>query len=84
MRRLVFATLLTVLGTSLGCGATTGQLQNRAAYDFNCPRSQLQITRIDSRTMGVNGCGQQATYVESCDNPQGAFSTGCTWVRNSR
>lgn len=61
------------------------QLQSRASFDLQCPPNQIQTTRIDDRTYGVHGCGQQATYVESCENPNGAWGsrTGCTWVMNT-
>jgi hypothetical protein len=45
---------------------------------MQCSEDQLQLTRLDDRTMGVRGCGQQGTYVESCDNQM-----DCTWVLNT-
>jgi hypothetical protein len=65
------------------CGATQDQLRARAAFDFKCPASQIQLTEIDSRTTGVDACGKRATYVESCSGPKGAMTTECTWVLNS-
>jgi hypothetical protein len=36
--------------------------------------------QIDGRTYGVEGCGQRATYVESCQ-PR-SWGLDCTWVLN--
>jgi hypothetical protein len=66
-----------------GCNATTEQLQSRAAFDFQCDRSQLSIVQIDDQTRGVRGCGHQATYVERCNAPMGAMIRECTWVMNN-
>ena len=67
MRFLVTAIVL----VSSGCHASATQLRNRAAFDLHCPASQLRVQRIDDRTRGVIGCGQQVTYVESCNAPPG-------------
>jgi hypothetical protein len=72
--------LLILTGVLYGCGATVAQLKTRAAFDLKCPEASIQITKIDSRTNGVSGCGQQATYVESCAKPNG---TDCTWILNT-
>ena len=50
------------------------QLQPQAAYDLHCPANQLEFTPLSGDcdkklandydcTLGVRGCGQQATYV---------------------
>jgi hypothetical protein len=76
---LVFALL-----SLLGCGATEAQLRARAAYDMQCDQSQLQITQIDDRTMGVSGCGQRTVYVESCAGRDGyGGKHDCTWILNA-
>lgn len=80
MERTIFAGLVVVL---TGCGATEEQLRTRAAFDLHCDENQLQLIEIDNRTMGVRGCGQQVTYVESCDGPKGGMATSCTWVLNT-
>lgn len=68
--------------TLSGCGATVGQLKARAAFDLDCPESQLTIVAIDDRTRGVRGCGSKAVYVETCRMLNNA-PTDCTWVLNS-
>lgn|GEM_PF-888820 len=73
-KKLILAALLL-----LGCGATQQQLVDRAAYDLQCPKEQLQVHQIDNRTQGVRGCGQQVAYVESCDGQR----TNCSWVLNA-
>lgn len=74
-----------LLAASLGAcvHATDGKLLSRASYDMHCPQAQLRITKLDSRTRGVEGCGQQATYVESCDGDRSSMTTKCTWVLNT-
>jgi hypothetical protein len=67
-----------------GCaGASNDQLRTRAAFDLKCNAGEVQVIELDDRTRGVQGCGQQATYVESCDGPKQNFNTSCTWVLNS-
>jgi hypothetical protein len=59
-----------------GCGALLlheGQLRNRASYDLQCAPDKLEITEIDKRTAGVDGCGRRGTYVYTSD----------TWILNS-
>jgi hypothetical protein len=80
MERILFVGVLVAL---CGCGASEEQLRTRAAFDLHCDQSELKLTEIDSRTMGVNGCGQQVTYVESCDGPPGSMARDCTWVLNT-
>ena len=83
--RLVLGIMGVAFVLSGGCGASVEQLRSRASFDLSCPESQIQTTQIDDRTVGVRGCGQQATYVETCSNPQAGFGTGsgCTWVLNA-
>jgi len=69
-----------------GCGASANQLVKRASFDMSCPEDQIQVVEIDKRTRGVRGCGKQATYVENCPCPRGAYSgpnCACTWILNS-
>jgi len=76
--------MLITLAALLACGgATEDQLKVRSAFDLNCPQEQITLTQIDVRTRGVSGCGQRATYVESCDAPRGSAGATCTWVLNS-
>ncbi len=68
----------------LACGATEEQLRARAAYDMDCSKDSLHIVEIDDRTRGVTGCGQKATYVESCGSTDGyGGKHDCTWVQNT-
>jgi hypothetical protein len=84
---LLFA--LCAAGT-LGCAAQHtntphDQLLKRAAYDFDCTKDELSVTKIDDQTRGVEGCGHRATYVRSCSRtgPNGMFKADCTWVMNT-
>ena len=76
--------LLLLLVALAGCAARANQhqLTRRAAFDLGCTADQIEVTEIDERTRGVRGCGQQATYVESCDGPVNNSNTTCTWVIN--
>jgi hypothetical protein len=63
-----------------GC-ATVEQLRTRAAFDLQCPESQVRTYYIDHRTTGVTGCGKRATYITTCSDPDNAFT--CTWALNA-
>src|SRR5260370_26120726 len=68
------------LAVIAACSATEGQLHSRASFDLHCTEQNMRFMQIDGRTYGVEGCGQRATYVESC---QPAFmGQECTWVLN--
>lgn len=75
---------LAVALLTLGCAsASEDQLRARAAYDMECKQDRLYIIELDDRTRGVQGCGQKATYVESCDGVRSNLLTECTWVLNT-
>ena len=65
------------------CGATQDQLRSRAAFDMECPKERIRLIWIDESTYGVRGCGQKATYVETCTGQKGAMTTTCTWALNT-
>jgi hypothetical protein len=57
----------------LGCGADPMvSLKSRSAFDLKCPADQIQLTPLTpcgawhngTCTVGVTGCGRQATYVD--------------------
>lgn len=86
MKRLVRSTGFAILAASLAAciaSADRGQLVRRAGFDLQCPSDQLQTTQIDDQTVGVSGCGQRATYVQSCDGPRDKLTTECTWIKNA-
>jgi hypothetical protein len=56
------------------------KLLKRAAFDLNCGKDELTVSKLDDRTRGVRGCGRQATYVETCDR----VGYNCTWVMNNQ
>jgi hypothetical protein len=72
--------IATALFAAVGCGATTYQLQNRAAVDFNCQSSKITARELDSETRIATGCGKEAVYVQHCN---GRGHEGCTWMLNS-
>jgi hypothetical protein len=75
---------LFALGILVGCGGSFRErfeaqeiprLKERAAFDLNCPKDQLQTTELGSMaTQGVSGCGRRATYVQA--------ATG-QWIMNT-
>ena len=69
------------LSLQFACSASMSSLRSRASFDLNCDQTNLQIVDIDGRTKGVSGCGQQGTYVESCE--PNMFGKSCTWVLNA-
>lgn len=74
--------LLPLLFFICGCGASSAKLIKRAAFDLDCPVSNIEIVDLDGLSKGVKGCGKRATYVESCSVPSRAANT-CTWVLNT-
>lgn len=38
----------------------------RAAFELDCPKSELRWHDLGNRAWGVRGCGRQATYVQEC------------------
>jgi len=68
----------------MGCGrGSLKQVRARAAFDLNCESKSLSIHKIDGNTVGVRGCGQQATYVKSCYS-NAARLPSCSWVMNNQ
>ena len=70
----------------LGSCATTSELDNlrkRASFEMNCPENEVRVSSLDdeSKTYGVNGCGQRAVYLWHCSG--GALAEECKWVLNS-
>ncbi len=55
-----------------------------AAFDLNCPKSELRYQRIDDDTWGVVGCEQRAKYVRICHSAGFGIGTHqeCRWVKN--
>lgn len=69
-----------------GCSTLAGRLEllkNRAAFDMDCPKEQLQLTDLGGQnTYGVSGCGKRATYVGN--NCRGsAAKSYCQWLLNT-
>jgi hypothetical protein len=51
-----------------GCVPHTPNMQTlrtRAAFDLDCPETQLATTKLSPEVYGVSGCGKRATYVNS-------------------
>jgi len=84
MRSLGFA-LSFVVTLIAGCGGAFGdeelaELKGRAAFDFDCPKSEIKTVTIDDRTRGASGCGHRGSYVYVCSRR--AYTEDCTWVLN--
>lgn len=59
------------------------QLLDRVAFEMRCAKDKVTTTSLSPNTVGVAGCGQQATYVWSCPHGPEFFSSACNWVLNS-
>jgi hypothetical protein len=83
-RRLLQVLTIPLALAGSGCATTTTKevhpLIKRASFDLDCPREKLTWRKFDDLTYGVKGCGQKATYIESCRG-NGVNET-CVWVRN--
>jgi hypothetical protein len=64
-----------------GCASWQERLVPQAAFDLNCPESQLNLILLGPHTAGVNGCGKRATYIDLCRGPYGA---NCQWIMNNK
>ena len=79
--RLAIALAVAAACTTAACGSTSATVRTRAAFDLKCPAEQLTITELTDVcgpflcTVGVSGCGQQATYVMN--------KATSTWVLNN-
>ncbi|HEX8698533.1 MAG TPA: hypothetical protein VF815_06840 [Myxococcaceae bacterium] len=56
--------------------ANIATLRDRASFDLECPKEQIQLTELGKFEMqGAEGCGKRATYI---------FSSGqAVWLMNS-
>jgi hypothetical protein len=67
--RLALLFALVAACATAACASTSATVRTRAAFDLKCPAEQLTITELTDVcgpflcTVGVSGCGQQATYV---------------------
>jgi hypothetical protein len=79
--RLSLSLALLLLG---GCAETQPKLLPQAAFDLKCPEADLEVVELSRNVLGVKGCSRQATYVWSCNGPEGALGTNCDWAMNAR
>jgi hypothetical protein len=61
----VFAAVLPACAVSKG--EKMNVALNRATFDLNCPRNQLNIVDLSNDTYGITGCYQRATYLVQCE-----------------
>lgn len=56
-----FALMCAVLST--GCASTMKDTAlDKAAFDLNCPRSEIEVVELGYRSYGAKGCGQRISY----------------------
>lgn len=81
--RAVMAMVLAV--TAVGCSHAAHRnlkvLRKQAAFDFNCPQGQIQVTPYggrDEREFIAQGCGRRAMYKDLGEGPvlSGAIEGG--------
>jgi hypothetical protein len=54
-------------------------VRTHAAFDFQCPKDQIEVSHLGGSSYGARGCGQQAGYVvKSCWD-----ADSCTVVQDS-
>jgi hypothetical protein len=41
----------------------TPKVKKQAAFDLNCPESQLSVVQLNPTTFGVTGCDRRMSYV---------------------
>jgi hypothetical protein len=63
----------------------TEKVGKQAAFDLQCPREQVSITKIDQASFGASGCGKRASYVGAdrrCDpiQDESTLMNQCTVV----
>jgi hypothetical protein len=80
---LIAATTIALVGCT--GSANRDQLLKRASFDLKCTKDEISVSKIDSRTRGVRGCGWQATYISTCDHLSGnGLPVNCTWVLDEK
>ncbi|OUS27406.1 hypothetical protein A9Q99_15540 [Gammaproteobacteria bacterium 45_16_T64] len=64
---------------------------NKASFEHDCPKADIQVTQIDGYTFGAKGCGSRSTYILIPDQRCGPgiwsekyIDTFCKLVTNSR
>ncbi|HEY3357742.1 MAG TPA: hypothetical protein VGQ83_31100 [Polyangia bacterium] len=67
MRRTSAAVAVTGFFLLSGCATMAGTVQARAAVDFGCNESAVQVAELPGNAFRATGCGQEASY--SCTPP---------------
>jgi len=62
----------------LACGPSIGSVAPQAAFDLDCPEEEVEVVPISEGVVGVNGCGQRATYVRTGNG------IGANWILSSK
>jgi hypothetical protein len=60
------------------CGPTVQSVAPQAAFDLDCPAENLELVEVQVGVVGVNGCGQRATYVRTGNGP------AANWILSAR
>ncbi|MBN9161075.1 MAG: hypothetical protein BGO98_16905 [Myxococcales bacterium 68-20] len=67
------------------------KVKRRAASDFDRNEREIRTKSFDERTKIAEGCGQRATYIETCEACVTGFGDfkdiercNCTWVMDTR
>jgi hypothetical protein len=62
------------------------RVTDKAAWDLECDKSKLKVTKISETSYGVEGCGKRASYIMSmCSSGvmSGYYASVCTAILNS-
>ena len=64
MIRLVTITLVLVLLAGCTTSSTiNSRVVDAASFDLDCPKSKLQIRKLNSTSYGASGCQKKARYI---------------------
>jgi len=54
--------LLVALSLLSGCSTAVGTVRSRAAFDFECTESEVEVANITGTSYSASGCGHEGTY----------------------
>ncbi|QDG54085.1 hypothetical protein FIV42_26090 [Persicimonas caeni] len=48
---------------SSACVSPSQAVKDRATFDFDCPKDQIEVIELGTLTYGAKGCNKRATYI---------------------
>ncbi len=59
MKRIIVGVALSL---ALGCATPTTSIEQKAAFDLECPAEQIEVTDLGSGSFDAIGCGKRVSY----------------------